>query len=88
MGRRLHLTVEVDEREDGIFEAHCPELSLSAKGRFAEEAVDRLKEMVFASVGGNFDATVLSPPDTDQLKPILARHKHCYLYMPPGRRAH
>jgi hypothetical protein len=89
MVQRLHLTVEVDEKADGTYEAHCPELLLTAKGRFADEAVDRLKELVFSSVSSGFDSAFSPPsPSPDLLKTILAAHRNCYLHLPPPHSAH
>lgn len=88
MVQRLHLTMEVTERSDGSYEARCPELSLSAQGRVAEEAIDRLKDLVFSSMTGGFDSVMPEPRAPDMIRAILAHHKHCYLYLPPHPHVH
>lgn len=87
MVQRLHLTMEIAEQPDGSYEARCPELSLSAHGRFSEEAIDRLKEMVFSSMAGGFDSSFAETRPHDHLHAVLARNRDCYLFLPPERRA-
>lgn len=83
MVQRLNLTVEVDEKADGSYEAHCPELSISAIGRHADEAVERLKDIVFSSMSGGFDSNFcLGHPPRDAIQTILAAHRECYLHVP------
>lgn len=88
MVQRLHLTMEIAEQPDGSFEAHCPELSLSAHGRFSEEAIDKLKEMVFSSMAGGFDSSFTETRPFDLVHTILSRHRSCYLYLPLERQVH
>jgi hypothetical protein len=88
MVQRLHLTMEIAEQPDGSFEAHCPELSLSARGRFSEEAIDRLKEMVFSSMAGGFDSSFTETRPFDLLHTILSRNHTCFLFLPPDRQVH
>jgi hypothetical protein len=88
MVQRLHLTMEISEKNDGSYEAHCPELSLTAHGHFAEEAIDRLKELVFSSMAGGFDSALLETKSPDMLRGILADNKKCYLCVPHHPRVH
>ncbi|MCX6355012.1 MAG: hypothetical protein NTZ78_08935 [Candidatus Aureabacteria bacterium] len=80
--------MEISEKPDGSYEAHCPELSLTAHGRFAEDAIDRLKELVFSSMAGSFDGALPEVKAPDLLKGILANNTHCYLYLPSHPRIH
>lgn len=88
MVQRLHLTMEISEQPDGSYEANCPELSLSASGRFSEEAIDKLKEMVFSSMAGGFDSSFTETRPFDIVHTILSHHRTCYLFLPPGRQVH
>ena len=88
MVQRLHLTVEIREKLDGSFEARCPELSLSARGRHAEEAIDRLKETVFSSLSDGFDASFEEAHYSETIEHILTQNPHCYLTIPRDPQAH
>ncbi len=88
MVQRLHLTMEIAEQPDGSFEANCPELSLTARGRYSEEAIDRLKEKVFSSMAGGFDSSFMEKRPFDLVHAILSRNRSCYLFLPSGRQAH
>jgi len=80
--------MEVIERPEGGYDAHCPELSLTARGRFAEEAIDRLKEMVFSAMSGGFDGVMpdIKPPDI--IRKIVAENERCFIYLPRRPRMH
>jgi hypothetical protein len=88
MVQRLHLTIEITERPCGDYEARCPELSLDALGRSPDEAIDRLKELVFSSMSGGFDSPFPESKSVDLLYSILSRNRHCYLHFPPDLRVH
>ncbi len=88
MVQRLHLTIEIAEQPGGNYEARCPELSLSATGGSADEASDRLKELVFSSVNGGFDSPFPEGKPVDLLYSILASNRHCYLHFPPDMQVH
>lgn len=88
MVQRLHLTMEVTEKPDGSYEAHCPELSMSASGRYAEEAVDKLKEIVFSSMSDGFDLAFTEENSSEQLFNILAQNKQCFLHIPREPQIH
>jgi hypothetical protein len=88
MVQRLNLTIEVTERPAGVFEARCPELLLEASGRSPDEAVDKLKELVFSSMSGGFDSPFQVGKSADLLYSILAENRHCYLHFPPEMQVH
>jgi hypothetical protein len=88
MAQRLHLTIEIMERPGGDFEAKCPELSLDTRGKSPDEAVDRLKELVFSSMSGGFDSHFPESKSVNQLCAILAQNRHCYLHFPIDVRVH
>lgn len=80
--------MEVAEQPDGSYEANCPELSLSARGRLSEEAIDRLKEMVFSSMAGGFDSSFTETRPFDLVHTILSGNRTCYLFLPSERTVH
>lgn len=88
MVQRLHLTIEVTERPGGEFEARCPELLLDASGGSPDEAIDKLKELVFSSMSGGFDSLSLGGKSVDLLYSVLADNRHCYLHFPPEMQVH
>lgn len=88
MVQRLHLTMEVTERHDGSFEARCPELSVSAHGQFADEAIENLKEIVFSSMADGFDMSFDQADSSEILRGVLARNRQCYIHIPRDDLAH
>jgi hypothetical protein len=88
MVQRLHLSIEVTEKPGGEFVAHCPELLIEASGRSPDEAVDKLKELVFSSMSGGFDSLSMGSKSVDMLYSVLADNRHCYLHFPPEMQVH
>jgi hypothetical protein len=88
MVQRLHLSIEITEKSGGEFKARCPELLLEASGRSPDEAVDKLKELVFSSMSGGFDSPYLGGKSVDLLYSVLADNRHCYLHFPPEMQVH
>jgi hypothetical protein len=88
MVRRLNLTVEIRERRDGSFEAHCPELAISARGRYAEEAVDNLQQTVLSSLSEGFNVSFYETNNLKAIEDILMQNPHCYFAVPQDPQVH
>ncbi len=88
MVQRLHLTMEIKEKIDGSFEAHCPELSISVQGRYAEEVMDKLKEQVFSSLLDSFHTAPDKSSDMETIGRIVTQNPHCYLSIPRDPQVH
>ena len=80
--------MEIKEKIDGSFEAHCPELSISARGRYEEEAMDKLKEQDIASLLDSFDTASDKSKDMETIERIVTQNPHCYLSIPRDPQVH